>query len=288
MSRRSQLPNVGRYELLDVLGQGSTGVVFEARPAGDGAQPKPETGVNGARSAAPPAVVLKLVHPRCGDAFERELRALTALAGNAGVPRLLESGICRHGSYLVTENVGGRSLEQWLLCCGPTPPVLLVELADRLLAVIRSIHTAGWVHADVKPANVLLGSGRRPVLVDFGDASVQPHRPSEWRRRPDASRRPVTGTTAHLAPEMLAGGRSTPAGDLYGAGSTLWTLLDGSPPFGSGYGAADHALAQHILDQPPPDPAGLGAPAPLRDLVVGLLDKQPERRGMAVARYGSR
>lgn len=287
MSRRFRVPTIGRYELLGVLGRGSTGVVFEARPAGDRARSRPESGCDRARSALQPAVALKLVHHGCRDAFEREHRALTALAGTAGVPRLLDHGTCTHGSYLVTESVTGRSLQQWLECCGPPPPDLLVDLAARLLAVIQSIHAAGYIHADVKPANVLLDSGRRPVLIDLGGAAAQAHRPSGWRRPLDGRRRPVTGTTAHLAPEVLAGSHPTPAGDLYGAGSILWTLLAGSPPFGTGNGTTDHVFAQRILDRPPPEPSRLGLPAPLRDLVVGLLDKEPGCRRMAVARYGS-
>lgn len=288
MSDWSSTPTVCGYELLGVLGRGSTGVVFEARQAGHRAPPRPEPGRNGAPPAPQPTVALKLVRPSGKDAFEHEQRALTAMAGTAGVPRLVDSGTCPDGSFLVTQLTAGRSLEQWLQLGGAPPPDLLVELAGRLLGVIRSVHAASWVHGDVKPANVLLGAGRWPVLIDFGTASAQRPPPSGWRRRPYAGQGPVTGTTAHLAPEVLTGHCPTAAGDLYGAGSILWTLLTGSPPFGAGENIADHALAQLILDRPSPDPSRLRAPATLRDLVGGLLDKRPERRGMAVARYGSR
>lgn len=86
-----------------------------------------------------------------------------------------------------------------------------------LARAMARVHAAGWVHHDVKPANVLLLAPDRPMLADFGTA----------RRAGDPS---PPGSAGFVSPERLAGRASDPADDVYGFGRILADVLDAMPP----------------------------------------------------------
>jgi tRNA A-37 threonylcarbamoyl transferase component Bud32 len=86
-----------------------------------------------------------------------------------------------------------------------------------LARAMARVHAAGWVHHDVKPANVLLVAADRPMLADFGTA----------RRAGDPS---PPGSAGYVSPERLAGRSSDPADDVYGFGRILADVLDAMPP----------------------------------------------------------
>ncbi len=255
---------IGGYRVERVLGRGSTSTVYEAVAPGGGA-----------------TIALKAVSRCCVDAFERERTALRTLAGTPGVVDLVDHGIdADAGRYLVLDRVAGDPLQARLRRGGPIPPATVERVAAALVHGLGAVHAAGFVHGDVKPANVLLGAGDAPVLIDFGCARAAPPRANRSRSRPAHRAVTVTGTVAHLAPEVLAGAPPTPASDRYGLGSTLWTLLTGDPPFGDGEGEDERALAQRIIDQPLANPAERGVPPAWRGWLARLLDKRADRRSM--------
>jgi eukaryotic-like serine/threonine-protein kinase len=130
--------------------------------------------------------------------------------------------------------------------------------------VLQATHRAGIVHGDVKPANVHLCAHGRVVLTDFGIACAIGDVRSATGTFP--------GTPAYVAPERLDGGDCGPESDLFSLGATLFTAVEGWPPFDRGSLAA--TLTAILLDAPAP---ALRA-GPLRPVIEGLLAKDPARR----------
>ncbi|OXE37272.1 MAG: hypothetical protein CGW95_02555 [Phenylobacterium zucineum] len=90
-------------------------------------------------------------------------------------------------------------------------------------AALQHIHQTGFLHLDLKPANIMMQHGR-PILIDFGTA----------RRLDDGRPSSAMGTPDYMSPEELAGGRVTPASDVYAFAVTAFELLTGRLPFAAG------------------------------------------------------
>ena len=121
------------------------------------------------------------------------------------------------------------------------------------------------LHRDVKPANILLGPDGRVMLTDFGIATAA--------GSPTLTNSGVLlGSPSYLAPERARGGRASPAADLWALGASLFTAVEGRPPFERDGALA--SLAAVVADELDP-PAHAG---PLGPLIEGLLRKDPDTR----------
>ncbi|MFC7534895.1 protein kinase [Actinoplanes sp. GCM10030250] len=145
---------------------------------------------------------------------------------------------------------------------GPLPPAEVARIGVRVLAALRAAHTAGVLHRDVKPDNVLLTGDGRVVLTDFGLATIGS------TGGPD----PRLGSPHYIAPERLGPGETGVPGDLWSLGATLYAAAEGRPPFGRG--EPERSL-EALLNEPPDPPILSG---PLATLLLALLDKDPTRR----------
>ena len=176
--------------------------------------------------------------------------------------------------WIVMEPLPGRTLQQALNTAGPLPARQVTEAGLRLLDVLQATHRAGIVHGDVKPANVHLCGHGRVVLTDFGIACAIG---DVW-----SATGAFPATPAYVAPERLDGGECGPESDLFSLGATLFTAVEGWPPFDRGSLAA--TLAAILLDAPAP----FLHVGPLRPVIEGLLAKDPARRlsmGQACAAF---
>jgi predicted ATPase len=151
----------------------------------------------------------------------------------------------------------------------------LLELALALAGTIAAIHRLGVVHRDLNPSNILLvGPGLRPVVIDFDIAST-----SAEERPAFTARAEIQGTLAYIAPEQTGRtGRSLDQrADLYAFGATLYELATGHTPF-----EGDDAFAiicDHLLRVPtPPATVDPEIPQALSDIIMRLLQKEPDRR----------
>jgi len=137
-------------------------------------------------------------------------------------------------------------------------------VARRLLPVadvLAALHEAGWVHGDVKSANVLLDGDGLPLLADFGSA-----------RRIGATQA-VGASPYSTSPERLDGAPAAPADDIYAFGVMLYELVSGHPPF-----YPDVTPARVREEAPAPLDGRPTPPAALRHLVARCLAKAPAQR----------
>lgn len=137
-------------------------------------------------------------------------------------------------------------------------------IARRLLAVadaLAVLHETGWVHGDIKSANVMLDADGLPRLVDFGSA------------RRIGSTQPAGASPYSTSPERLAGAPAAAADDIYAFGVLLHELVSGYPPF-----YPDISPARVRDEIPPPVSGRPEPPAELRTLVARCLAKQPSAR----------
>ncbi|MFH8630220.1 serine/threonine-protein kinase [Streptomyces lydicus] len=168
--------------------------------------------------------------------------------------------------WIVMELVEGPSLADRLHSGGPVAPREAARIGVALLGALRAAHTRGVLHRDLKPANVLLESGTgRVVLTDFGIAQV----PGATTLT-DAGG--FVGSPEYTAPERMTGRATGPEADLWSLGVLLCAALNGASPFHrDSLGGVLHAVVYDAIELPE-------AARPLRAVIGGLLERDPERR----------
>ncbi|MEU9112582.1 protein kinase [Streptomyces sp. NPDC048483] len=248
----------GRYRLDIRLGRGGMGTVWRAtdellgRQVAvkelhlDEATAEPEARVQRERAMREARTVAQVKHPNVivvHDVVEQDGRP-----------------------WIVMELVDGPSLADRLYSGGPLAPRETARIGVALLGALRAAHARGVLHRDIKPANVLMESGtNRVVLTDFGIAQV-----------PGATTLTETGgfvgSPEYTAPERMAGRGTGPEADLWSLGVLMCATLSGETPFRrDSIGGVLHAVVYDEIEIPE-------AARPLRAVIEGLLERDPERR----------
>ena len=275
LRRRGDLID-GSYRLWPILGIGGMGVVYAATQCSLGR-----------------TVALKLMRPELvSDPVARGRFRTEALAGSRinhrNVVHVLDFGEVYGAPYLVMEYIAGPRLGDLVLKRGPLPVAFAIEIAVQILAGLQDAHANGIAHSDVKCDNILVSIERdgraAPRLIDFGLARFV----DEPRAASADGKRLIAGTAEYLAPELIHGGASTFASDVYAAGALLYELVAGATPFAGG------TRAQIMCRQLDDDPVPLSwrAPdrgvSPLLDELVGrALAKDPAARFVDAAAFGA-
>jgi serine/threonine protein kinase len=196
-------------------------------------------------------------------AMLERLRGVKGLAQLGDGPRYL-------GSVVLADH-GETSL------AGMTMPLAPEDLAGLGLGLARAVagmHHRGVIHGDITPANVVLSGDGVPCLVDFALASSFAEIRPEFTHHAE-----ITGTLAYLAPEATGrtGRPVDQRADLYALGATLYELATGQPPFG--IGDPLRLIHDHLARVPvPAAEANQALPAPLSEIIMHLLEKEPDNR----------
>src|SRR5262245_12307109 len=211
-------------------------------------------------------VALKLLH---AEASQRDLRArfhdeakMLAALSHPGIVMIFEIGEHDGQDFIAMEYLAGRSLRELLQPEHRAQRVDLVAICAKVAVALGAAHTAGILHRDVKPENVVVMDGGDVKVVDFGISrrlnAAEPRRshhrfetPIEQRVEElveafaitmplttppratviTAGTQTVFGTPGYMAPEVLVGGESSASSDVYSLGVMLYECVAGRPPY---------------------------------------------------------
>jgi hypothetical protein len=236
----------GRYRLGRRIGSGGMASVWLARDEQLGRE-----------------VAVKIVSDVLADdhsyleRFRREAR-VSAGFSHPNLVRVFDFSATGERPYLVMEYVAGGTLGD-RIDAAEAGAMDVERLGIELLGALDHIHSAGVVHRDVKPANVLIGADGRARLTDFGIAQ-----PEDATKLTGTGQ--VMGTLRYIAPEVLDGKPATPAADLYSCGVVLRDVAGG---------AAGPRLAAAVDALTAPDPAARPASAAAARAMLGDTEPQP-------------
>jgi serine/threonine-protein kinase len=246
------METISRYRLEQPLGRGGMATVYLGR----------DTELD-----RPVAVkLLEATDEGLRRRFLREAR-LAARLSHPNVVSVFDAGEEDGRPYIVMEHVDGETVAELLARRGRLPPEEARDLALQAARGLAHAHSAGLVHRDVKPQNLLLRKDGTLKIADFGIA-----RAAEGTALTQAGT--VLGTAAYLAPEQALGNEVTAAADVYSLGAVLYEMLTGRPPV-EVESLADLATPQAIL---PVRELAPDVPRDLEDVVMRSLARNPSYR----------
>lgn len=248
----------GRYRLLGKVGHGAGGAVWRAKDERldrivavkqlfhDSASDAASSSRTRARAIREARVAARLRHPHAivvHDVFEQD-----------STP------------YLVMEYLPSRTLTELVDQHGALAPDYAAKLGGQLASALAAAHDEGILHRDISPNNVLITADGSARIADFGVSHARGEGTMTGRGL-------VVGTPAYLAPEVADGSIPDFPSDVFALGATLYTALEGRPPFGTDENQL--ALLKRVArgDITPPRTTG-----PVTDTVLRLLQCDPQAR----------
>lgn len=249
----------GRYLIEGTIGEGGMGSVHAAvdQKLGERVALKVLSAVGSLRADAL-------------ERFRREVRVAHQVT-HRNVARTFDIGEHEGLHFLTMELVEGESLAERLRVQGRLRIDRVIEIGRQICAGLAAVHEAGLVHRDLKPANVLLESGGRVVLTDFGIA-----RSTAEDDAITLNREMLIGTPRYMAPEQVSGEPLTARSDLYTLGLVLYEMATGRLPFG-----ADTAIATAVArlqQSPEPPQRHVELPPSLVTTIMACLERDVARR----------
>ena len=254
---------VSHFRVVEALGAGGMGLVYRADD-----------------SALHRTVALKFLRPQLGvDAtararFLREAHSAAAL-DHVNLCPIHEVGTTDDGlMFLAMPFYRGVTLNDRLEREGPLAVADALAIARQIAEGLACAHAAGIVHRDLKPGNVMLLPDGTVKILDFGLAKARNQSLTETGA--------VLGTVLYMAPEQIRGEAVDARADLWALGVVLYETLTGRTPF---EGEQQIAIAQAILHNAPVPPTTHRADVPvmLEDVVLRLLEKNPDKRYASAA-----
>ncbi len=255
---------IGKYCFRKPLGRGGMGVVFEA-----------EHVVLGTK------VAIKILPTDRNDAEKAVSRFLAEARAAAKLnhPNLLRVHDCDAidgRRFMVMDLIDGVNLGELVERNGPLSYRSAIDLLRQAASGLEFAHENGVIHRDVKPHNFMVAKNGQLKVADLGLALFQIDSPD--RHTGDGGTSTVLGTVDYVAPEQAWDSRKVDRrADMYSLGCTLYFMLAGRPPFGTG------TLAQRLAKHQTAQPASLlsirrDCPAVIEQLCARMMAKKPGDR----------
>jgi serine/threonine protein kinase len=240
----------GRYRLVARVGQGAMGVVWRARDE---------------RLDRVVAVKQLLPGIEADELARREGRVAARLRHPHAV--MVHDAVEHDGRpCLIMEYFEARSLGAVVMADGVLSQEAAANVGSQIASALAAAHADGIVHRDVKPANVLIAADGTAKLVDFGISRALGDGTMTGSEI-------LVGTPAYLAPEVASGEQAGFSSDVFSLGATLYTALEGAPPFGLDNNAI--ALLHRVAHREIAPPRQSG---PLVDAVLWMMRRNPGER----------
>ena len=256
----------GRYRVIQRLGSGGMAAVYLANDERLGRD-----------------VAVKRLHTTERDdvdarRFQREAK-LGASLSHPNLVSIFDTEEDDESVLLVMEYVDGETLGD-RLARGGLEPRRAVAIVRAVANALDHAHSAGIVHRDIKPGNVLLGRDGSVKLADLGIAKAV-------ERTDITDTGTVLGTPTYMAPEQLQGEKLGPAVDIYALAAMAFEMLTGRK---ARRGGTAVEIAHRVVNEPPPDPRDVNPaiPAPAADAICAGMAKDPAERPRSAVEFADR
>jgi|GEM_PF-1581306 len=252
------LKQLGKYEIVDKLGEGGFGAVYLAN-----------------NTRLKKRVALKVLHPQVASDevlaayFEREALALARLE-HTHIVRVFDYDQIDGVSFIVMEYIDGTTLDRLLRDQRAFALDEIVSIFRQLLSALGYAHENGVIHRDIKPSNIMLTSSGEVKIADFGIAKVA-----------GAAKLTRTGTGAgsllYMSPEQIKGTNIDNRSDIYSVGVTLYQVVAGRTPFEAD---SDYEIMTGHLERAPLAPSQFkgSISRDLEEVILKAIEKKPEKR----------
>lgn len=260
---------LGRYRLLDRIGEGGMGEVWKAHDD------------NLDRDVAIKMLLRgTLGNTSSRERFRREALVLSRLS-HPGVATIFDFDVRNGCEFLVMEYVAGGTLEA-RLARGPLPVSEVLALGSGIADALDNAHRHGFLHRDLKPGNIALTADGQPKILDFGIAMLLADDRATGRITQAGM---VLGSLPYMAPEQLLGEVCDARTDIYALGVMLFEMLTGQRPFVK---ERPEAVMFSIISNTAPSVRTLRPDVPdsLDRAVAECLRKDPAERPLSAARVG--
>jgi hypothetical protein len=259
----------GRYKVLGLIGEGSMGRVYRAHDR------HLETHVV-LKFPLPPGADLSGTDLL--DRFAHEVRSLVSL-GHPHIVRVIDAGDLGGNPFVVMQYLGGGTLRDRIVGHPRgMPPFTLRDWLPEIARALDFVHSQGFIHRDVKPANILFDTHGNPYLGDFGIIkALVSDKPTDERGNSLTAPGFLVGTPGYVAPEIVMGGCGDARSDQYSLALTIYEALTGRNVM-AGPSPSATLVNQTTIEPPPLLEALPTVPTRLSEAVRRALSKEPEGR----------
>jgi len=269
---------ISHYRVLNKLGAGGMGVVYEAEDLNLGRR-----------------VALKFLpsdlaqNPQALDRFKQEARAASSL-NHPNICTIHEIGEAAGDYFIVMELLDGKSLDKHITR-SPLELQDFLALAIQIADGLDAAHLKGIIHRDIKPANIFVTARDQIKILDFGLAKLAAEgklaaQDADATAKPTAtlltSPGTVVGTVAYMSPEQARGKELDARTDLFSFGAVLYQMATGRGPF---EGETSAVIFEAILNREPVSPLQLNSelPSKVEEIIGTAMEKDRDLRYQSAA-----
>lgn len=223
-------------------------------------------------------VLTRAADPDALRRFQRECQTMGAVSDHPNIVAVYDAGTTGQDEpYMVMQYLAQGSLGDGIRQFGRMDPAMATRIGVKICGALHTAHTAGVLHRDIKPDNILLSDYGEPMLGDFGIARLE---------NETLTGTGVQASVAYAPPEVLSGRPPSVAGDIYSLGATLYHLLAGRVPFPAGQDEAIVSVIARIVSTDPPALSTFGIPGPVAAVVSTAMSRDMDQRYTSALDFG--